>query len=210
MGRICTVLAMSSLWLPLCLWCLHGSVSVRAEAYELPASVQKKIDEHNKRIAEIVREAKQDIQKQQVKVVGQLEKELRSETRKGDFANAQAITKLIAEIKQEDDKALSLFGDNLLIEEEKPRIRILKVAFVMGDVERQGALSYDFIKHVEERIAAGVYEINFHKEFASELPEGFTYNKAWIDYTLDDGPKVYLEAQGAEFTVRIPEPAPIE
>lgn len=183
---------------------------VVAEEYQLPEDVQEEIDEHRQRVSEIILEAKQDIQDSQDRMVKTLEKELKSQTRKGHFQNAIAINKKLEELKKEDEKAVDLFGDTSKLGLKPSRINILKVALAdykdKKTTEKQHKIAYDMVRHAQKMVSEGQYTIHISKEFAEHLPEGFTYNKAWIDYQVDDGPYIYLEARGPEFTVTIPRP----
>ncbi len=189
---------------------LMGLNLLSAEEYKLPPAVQKKIDSHQEEVTKIIQEAKKDIQDSQDKMIKALEKELKAETRKGHFNNAMAITELIEGLKKQDEEVGSIFGKNLNIEMKPSRIKILKVALADGDMEKQGQIPHDLIKHVQMKIGRGEYVFNFKKDFAPYFPKGFTFTKGWIDYSLDDGPKVYMEAKGADFVVTIPEPLPKE
>ena len=191
----------------ICIVCalIYCTVLSAADDYTLPSKVQSKLDQHKEDVAEIMSEARDEIRKSQIKMMKMLEKELKSETRKGHFDNAMAITKMIDSLHKEDEEvAVNVLGEPIVPITTESRIKILKVALATNDDEQQQRIGYNFDQHVQKMVDNEKYVIDFNIEFGDKLPKDFKYNKAWVDYTLDGGKKVYLEARNGIITIPTP------
>jgi hypothetical protein len=189
----------------LCLLFLCASGLI-AEDSKLSPDAQKAEAAYQDRLTKVMQSAQSDIEKKKADLQKNLDKELKSVMRDGNFEQATAVKKAMEDLEKEDPLYDAFGKDALLVKkaQEKEKARSYRIKVIAAVASAPMTMKRYYVqKTVQSHIDEGNYEIKPSTLLTEET--GMRMGILHLSYTINGGKNIVKEINWYQTEQLIPE-----